>query len=75
MIKMAKPWIIACGTFSWRADDPGDQFPSVDTIVADCFALACREHSRRFMLQTEHIICVRPNLTPLPHYSLKGILG
>lgn len=59
MIRKAKPWIIACGTFSWRVDDPGDVVLSIDAIVAESFADACRERAQRLVLLTEHVTCVR----------------
>lgn len=58
MVKKAKPWIISCGTFSWRIEDPGQEVPSVDAIVARTLAKACRERGRRFPLMPEHVTCV-----------------
>lgn len=62
MVLKAKPWIIACGTFSWHLDDPGEVVSNVDSIVAQSFTEACRERDQRFVLLTEHITCVRANL-------------
>ncbi|KAF8593939.1 hypothetical protein BDV93DRAFT_565965 [Ceratobasidium sp. AG-I] len=73
MIKKAKPWIIACGTFSWRAEDPGDEVPNVDTIVARSFGMACRERAQRFVLLSEHITCVKTLVTTYRH-SVKDVI-
>ena len=71
MIRKAKPWILACGTFSWRIDDPGEEVPDVDTIVARSFAHACRERRQHLVLLTEHIACVRRNPTSLTSFLFK----
>jgi hypothetical protein len=62
MVSKAKPWIIACGTFGWHVDDAGDKVPSIEKIVARCFAQACKEQNQCFLLQTEHILCVSTHL-------------
>ncbi|KAF8597065.1 hypothetical protein BDV93DRAFT_562728 [Ceratobasidium sp. AG-I] len=74
MIKKAKPWIISCGTFSWRAEDPGDEVFSVDTIVARSFAMACRERAQHFVLLSEHITCVK-NLVTTYRHNVKDVVA
>lgn len=59
--RLAKPWIIACGTFDWRAGDPGKKVPTSDTIVARCFAQACRELQTRLTFRDDHVRTVSPH--------------
>ncbi|KAF8594468.1 hypothetical protein BDV93DRAFT_565415 [Ceratobasidium sp. AG-I] len=67
MIRKAKLWIIASGTFNWRVGDPGDADIGIDAIVARCFARACRERGQRFPLVAEHITCVKNLVTTFRH--------